>query len=244
VLDSSGSISSDDYIRQKEVVKYLSNYFVLNGLNYRTGLIQFSENADLVVRLSDPSSQFNTSIDNMIQMGTITRLDRALRLAQTGLFNTLNGDRTNVGDVLYVVVDGTQTPQADSEEPADILDEMRAVGTDVVVVGIGNEITNFELKQLAGGRDDRVFEAPTFDDFVNEAFARDLINVLCDTRVHGGYTQWTAWSTCTATCGGGSHTRTRSCTNPTPDVDGRSCIDQGLGPAFETESCNNNICPG
>ena len=182
VLDSSGSISSDDYIRQKEVVKYLSNYFVLNGLNYRTGLIQFSENADLVVRLSDPSSQFNTSIDNMIQMGTITRLDRALRLAQTGLFNTLNGDRTNVGDVLYVVVDGTQTPQADSEEPADILDEMRAVGTDVVVVGIGNEITNFELKQLAGGRDDRVFEAPTFDDFVNEAFARDLINVLCDSK--------------------------------------------------------------
>ena len=62
--------------------------------------------------------------------------------------------------------------------------------------------------------------------------------------VNGGYTQWSAWSVCPVTCGGSTHTRTRTCTNPVavPPY-GRDCLQQGLGPAAETEACGTVNCP-
>lgn len=57
--------------------------------------------------------------------------------------------------------------------------------------------------------------------------------------VHGKYTDWTPWSTCSPTCAGGIQQRSRSCTNPPPANGGRHC----RGPAEETKGCNNQNCP-
>lgn len=61
--------------------------------------------------------------------------------------------------------------------------------------------------------------------------------------VDGGYTPWSQWTECTATCGGGTRMRTRSCTNPPPQNGGKTCLDQGLGPELETQVCNVQPCP-
>ena len=42
------------------------------------------------------------------------------------------------------------------------------------------------------------------------------------------------------TCGGGTQTRTRTCTNPPPSNGGKDC--SGLGPAEMTEECNTQEC--
>ncbi|MCL4127594.1 UNVERIFIED_CONTAM: hypothetical protein GTU68_036498, partial [Idotea baltica] len=42
--------------------------------------------------------------------------------------------------------------------------------------------------------------------------------------VHGGWTAWSAWSQCSATCGIAVKTRRRTCTNPTPQHGGRVCV--------------------
>ncbi|XP_013411289.1 uncharacterized protein LOC106174328 isoform X4 [Lingula anatina] len=66
----------------------------------------------------------------------------------------------------------------------------------------------------------------------------------CNTQgcpVDGGYSQWSSWGTCSSTCGGGSQTRTRTCTNPTPAFNGNDC--SGLGPSSETQQCNTQGCP-
>ncbi|PIK15198.1 thrombospondin type-1 domain-containing protein [Halobacteriovorax sp. JY17] len=46
---------------------------------------------------------------------------------------------------------------------------------------------------------------------------------------------WTAWSVCSATCGGGTHTR--SCSNPSPQNGGADCVGDF------SESCNTQGCP-
>ena len=56
----------------------------------------------------------------------------------------------------------------------------------------------------------------------------------------GGWTQWSSWSSCSKTCGVGSRTRTRTCTNPVPEGGGADCV----GPNNRTKSCNKFVCPG
>lgn len=57
--------------------------------------------------------------------------------------------------------------------------------------------------------------------------------------VDGGWTTFGSYSPCTKTCGGGTHTRTRNCTNPRPANGGLPCN----GSATETTACNTGPCP-
>jgi hypothetical protein len=56
--------------------------------------------------------------------------------------------------------------------------------------------------------------------------------------VDGGWTTWSSWGTCSLTCGGGTQTRTRTCTNPAPANGGADCV----GSATEAQSCNTHAC--
>jgi hypothetical protein len=56
--------------------------------------------------------------------------------------------------------------------------------------------------------------------------------------VNGGWSSWSSWSSCSATCGGGTRTRTRSCTNPTPENGGANCT----GSATQSGQCNSQSC--
>lgn len=58
--------------------------------------------------------------------------------------------------------------------------------------------------------------------------------------VNGGWSNWGAWSSCTVTCGRGTQTRMRTCTNPPPAIGGADC----RGISSQTQSCNTNGCPG
>ncbi|XP_078346319.1 LOW QUALITY PROTEIN: SCO-spondin-like [Oculina patagonica] len=59
---------------------------------------------------------------------------------------------------------------------------------------------------------------------------------------NGGYSQWGNWTQCSATCGFGMRSRSRSCTNPPPHPGGRNC--SGLGPDKMTGECFRGDCPG
>jgi hypothetical protein len=55
---------------------------------------------------------------------------------------------------------------------------------------------------------------------------------------NGGWSHWTRNSTCTVNCGGGIQLYTRSCTNPSPNEIGTSCV----GESYYEEVCNTNNC--
>lgn len=57
--------------------------------------------------------------------------------------------------------------------------------------------------------------------------------------VNGGFTPWSNWTECSASCGGGVSSRTRTCTNPIPMFGGVSCADKPV----ETKECNAQLCP-
>lgn len=60
------------------------------------------------------------------------------------------------------------------------------------------------------------------------------------TAIDGNYSEWTTWSDCSETCGGGSKKRTRTCTNPLPQHSGKNY--SKLGPASQTVNCSTDPC--
>ncbi|CAL9698264.1 unnamed protein product [Knipowitschia caucasica] len=57
-------------------------------------------------------------------------------------------------------------------------------------------------------------------------------------RVDGSWSQWSLWTECSMTCGGGVKTRKRLCNNPAPQSGGRGCV----GVADQRRECNTHIC--
>jgi hypothetical protein len=55
----------------------------------------------------------------------------------------------------------------------------------------------------------------------------------------GNWGIWSAWASCSATCGGGTQTRSRVCDSPAPLYGGSDCVGSGV----ESQICNNVQCP-
>jgi hypothetical protein len=63
-----------------------------------------------------------------------------------------------------------------------------------------------------------------------------LIIVLLE--LNGGWSAWSTWSTCSVSCGDGFKTRSRSCTNPEPGINGKHCV----GDNMQVVTCNKEDC--
>ncbi|XP_060063054.1 uncharacterized protein LOC132543556 [Ylistrum balloti] len=64
----------------------------------------------------------------------------------------------------------------------------------------------------------------------------------CNTQVciiDGAWGSWSAYGTCTKTCGTGVYSRSRICDSPLPANGGNPCS----GPSSEFSDCNTNACP-
>ncbi|KAL1775484.1 hemicentin-1 isoform X4 [Sigmodon hispidus] len=66
-----------------------------------------------------------------------------------------------------------------------------------------------------------------------------LVRVPVIVQVHGGFSLWSAWRSCSVTCGKGIQKRSRLCNNPLPANGGRPCS----GSDSETRHCQNKLCP-
>ena len=60
------------------------------------------------------------------------------------------------------------------------------------------------------------------------------------TAVNGGWSNWSGYTECSRSCGGGTQTRNRSCTNPSPQHGGLNC----RGNSSESRPCGIKLCPG
>ncbi|KAM3915384.1 hemicentin-1 [Leptodactylus fuscus] len=58
-------------------------------------------------------------------------------------------------------------------------------------------------------------------------------------QVHGGFSDWLPWQSCSVTCGQGVQKRVRLCNNPAPANGGLYC----QGEESETKTCQNKLCP-
>ncbi|XP_062577895.1 SCO-spondin-like [Saccostrea cucullata] len=67
-----------------------------------------------------------------------------------------------------------------------------------------------------------------------------LCPITCGTcRVDGGWSDWSSWNVCSVSCGNGTKTRSRQCSNPVPAFGGSDCN----GTSKEIDNCIQLPCP-
>ncbi|XP_078358676.1 neuronal pentraxin receptor-like [Oculina patagonica] len=100
-----------------------------------------------------------------------------------------------------------------------------------------NEIAE-EAKTCDGGTGGPVVR---WRDFYKRSLRSQFIRgqSQCVVPKDGGYTPWSV-SECSVSCGGGTKTLSRTCTNPPPSNGGNDC--SHLGPAEKTQECNTQEC--
>ena len=152
VLDSSGSLRND-YQTEKDFLKSIAAAFGISADGPRAGVITFSYHAEHSIKMKDHTnaSSFNEALDAIPLMGSITKIDKALRLAQKELFIEENGGRPDVNKILVLLTDGSQTQDPDAEDPNEIADELREAGITILAIGVGPGINEKELNEIAGG---------------------------------------------------------------------------------------------
>ena len=186
ILDSSWS-ARNEYQKEKDFLKAIAAAFQISDDGPIAGVITFSKDAEISIKLSDHSkhdtASFNNAVDDIAFMGQNTRIDKAFRLAQSQLFTVSNGGRPGVPKILIALIDGSQSPGF--EDPSVIANEMRNAGIEVFIVGIGPEVSDSELIRLANNQADILWKVPTFDDLDNQT----LVDAVVDRACPGNYSR-------------------------------------------------------
>ena len=112
-------------------------------------------------------------------MGSTTRIDEVLRLAQEELFSFSNGGRAGIPKLLILLTDGRQKQYAGASQRGDIADELRADGINILAVGIGQGVNKTELREIAGN-----LQSVYISD--NKIIGPDFISVIANTICEAG----------------------------------------------------------
>ena len=178
LLDSSGSIKYH-YKDEKKFLKKVVRSFDISADGSHAGVVTFSLAAELSIKLNEFTDfkHFKKAVDAIPLMGRTTRIDRALRLAQRGLFVEENGARNSTRKILFLLTDGTQTEMVGAEDPAIVARELEASGITVIVVGMGSGVNKAELLKMGG---DHTYTADTFEQLISNEFVGLLKKKTCE----------------------------------------------------------------
>ncbi|KAK2570892.1 Mucin-like protein [Acropora cervicornis] len=237
IVDRSRSVRTHNYITMKRALATFIDKFNVTPETTHVSMIFYAKEATLLFNLTDVQFQSNKAIKKKInslsdRLYGGTRTDLALMKAHDHMFQRVH-DRPKRPNVLLVFTDGNTA--AESAPYSETVPPLEDKGVNIIAIGIGSNIDKKELEKIAGERG-TVVRVPNFELLSDEL--NGMLKKVC--TINGGYTLWSTWSGCSASCGKGFHTRFRNCTNPEPEGGGKNC--DGIGPAKETEQCDLPKC--
>lgn len=172
LIDSSGSIYSEEYNKMKDFMKSLVQKSNIGKDQVHVGVLQYSTVQKLEFRLIQYYSkdQLTKAIDAMEQIGGGTHTGEAIS-AVSQYFDAQNGGRPALKQRLVVVTDGES--QDDVKEPAEAL---RAKG--VIVYSIGVVAANTSQLLEISGDPNQMYSGRNFDALKD--LEKQMAMELCD----------------------------------------------------------------
>ncbi|CAH1788337.1 unnamed protein product [Owenia fusiformis] len=179
IIEDNNRISTNDFNRIKDFVSNVISRLDIGGDMTRIGALKFSNNAQ---KLFDLNRHFNKEnlireIQRMGQTGSNTRTAEALGL-MIDMFQEDLGDRNNVANVGILISVG----KSRDFDPIPAAAQARAMGISLFTIGIGPDIDQSELEDIATDPDDT--HAFTLDNY-NQlgSLVGELTQVACKPTV-------------------------------------------------------------
>ena len=166
VLDSSGSIGRENWIKVLNFTKSVASSFQLGSDSVQIGVITYANKAQIQFYLNtyDNSQNITSAIDSNTWKDEKTNTSGGIRLMYKDVFTKENGDRPIAANIGIVITDGASNVDANLTIPE--ADNARSRNIKMFAIGIGDN-TSISIDELRGIGDKPsnqfVFEATNFD---------------------------------------------------------------------------------
>ena len=175
LLGAGGVNAARDLEIQKRIAKDMLNAFDISPQHTRVGLIQYGRDSRLVARLNRYTDKrtLNHVIGTVSSTSSETRLDKALDMARSDLFDVHYGARKDIPKTLLVF-----TNKAVDSSSQDAAEKLKDLGVKVIVIGVGQQVDKKQLEGIAGSNKE-VFVAANPDD------AKNVVNDIAKASMPG-----------------------------------------------------------
>lgn len=176
LIDSSFEVSTDNFNKEKEFIKYLSAALNLAPKGSRVGIVTYASYSRLIRLgiLQTPESLGNI-LDGLTRISGLRRMDRALEMAAVAFDNNRPAEKK----IVVLLAAGRQSrggkPLAQAVRP------LRTIGAETFVVAIGSQINEPELTPVVKRKEDIIL-VPRFDQLTSR------VNSVADYIVNGMFT--------------------------------------------------------
>lgn len=161
-MDSSFTVTVDDYRKEKDFVKRLADMLNVVPGKSRSSLITYGTNPVRVFGLGQyqTTKDFKDRVDRAPTLGGLRRIDRAFTEAANELRRSPDGG----SKVVVLLTAGRQTPGA--QELGSASKPLRDLGAAVYAVAIGSQPDNQELLP-AVQKPENIFRVPSSSELLN-----------------------------------------------------------------------------
>ncbi|XP_015765671.1 PREDICTED: collagen alpha-1(XXVIII) chain-like [Acropora digitifera] len=155
IVDSSGSIGSKNYLKEKHFIKQLARSFGVAPGQSRAALVLYSNSASVKAGFDQYPTleEFHKSVDDLPYEEGSTRIDLALEKASQEVFPKA---RKGLFKIAILISDGKQTRAADSKGLREASEPLRSADVHVLAVGVGSDVDSNELRLVTESDDDVV----------------------------------------------------------------------------------------
>ena len=171
LLDASGSVGANNYLKEKEFIKIVASRYNLATIS-QAAVIPFSNQAtnDVPLGSTNTSLLFATAVDNIPYEARYTRIDLALRLAYDEYLSSEGSNETQ--KLVILLTDGKQTMKSGMTPSyipiEDTVQLLRSKAARIFAVTIGGNIDMAAMRAVTENDDD-IFQATEFNDLVAKA---------------------------------------------------------------------------
>ena len=154
-IDTSDSISPDQFATQKAAIVMLARSFGLSKSGTRVSVIVYGSEANVAIKLGDyfTLEGFSKAVRGIEHGGGNTRIDKALGIASNEVFSS-NSARLGMPKMFIIMTDGQQTSAPDAVPLTQAVAPLRGAGVKVVTIAIGKEVDQYELMAIPESTED------------------------------------------------------------------------------------------
>ena len=169
LVDSSGSISRENYEKVKTFVSNLAASFNISPGGSRVAVVLYSTGATTAIKFDDFTSadSFERAVKLLKHERGFTRIDLALQRTYYDLFGRRGSSRYEVPKIAFLITDGKQTEDSQALSLGKMARLIKDQRVRIVAIGVGKQVETQELMTIATNEKD-VIQADTFDNLLEK----------------------------------------------------------------------------